>query len=98
MFHEGILKETECVVNQFSKSLFSCDGRKNTVGVEENVGLSKFKGFMFFSGAELHLSWGSCRPRPGSFCEEVSEGTKRSQLNQAGAQLNWTWWCFLSLQ
>jgi len=37
MFHEGILKETECVVNQFSKSLFSCDGRKKTLLVVKKM-------------------------------------------------------------
>lgn len=57
MFHEGVLKEMEYVVKQFSKFLFSGD-RLNTVRGKENDGSGRFKLFKFFSRTILPLPRG----------------------------------------
>lgn len=61
MFHEGVLKEMEYVVKQFSKFLFSGD-RRNTVRGKENDGSGKFKLFKFFSRSILPLPQRCCKP------------------------------------
>lgn len=61
MFHEGVLKEMEYVVKQFSKFLFSGD-RLNTVRGKENDGSGRFKLFKFFSRTILPLPQGCCKP------------------------------------